>query len=399
MNKRHMVKLIVQGLVSVLLVALLIWRIDFRDRITLASGEQITGRIVEPGKHDRVQERTTVIIVDRSGQRHVLVASDLRRAADTWDIQFGFVSSVRDMNVLWAGLGALLMGSLALTTGYRWQLLLRVQGVVLGLWTCLKLTVVGFFFDNVMPGATGGDVVKAYYVARQSHRKAEAAVSVFVDRFVGLMALALLSGVAVLVSLRQPEFVQVAWVVLVFLGAVLVAGVVFFSRRIRRLVRLDAILAKLPFQRIVQRCDQAVLVYRYHKRVILSALGLSVLAQAVAVVAMFLIGLGLGVRGSEGPLGLQSYFVYFPALMMVSAIPVAPGGLGWREWTFTMFFGLGGVPAGMGCALAVMYRVTRLVWSLPGALFLWGGRRVSTAEMERELAEPTGAPAGPSAGS
>jgi len=393
MTRWRAIKLLIQIAVSVLLIGLLVWRIEFRDHITLTDGEEVVGRIYAPTKTERVTPETEVVIVDRRGRQRTFRVADLR---DSRDIRFGFISSVRSMDMAWAGLGFALMGLLPLTTGYRWQLLLRVQDVRLGLWTCLKLTVLGFFFDNVMPGSTGGDVIKAYYVARQSHRKAEAAVSVFVDRFVGLCALAVLSGVAVVFGLGRPEFVQVAWVVLAFLGAVSVAGIVFFSRRIRRLVRLDAILAKLPFQRIVQRCDQAVFLYRYHKTAILWALGLSVLTQVTAVISMYLIGRGLGVRGAAGPLGLQSYFVYFPVLMMVSAIPVAPGGLGWREWAFAIFFGFAGVPAGMACALAVMYRVTRMVWSLPGALFLWGGRRVSTVEMARELAEPAGPSADPS---
>ena len=66
--------------------------------------------------------------------------------------------------------------------------------------------------------------------------------------------------------------------------------------------------------------------------------------------------------------------------------------MGWREGTFAFFFSLTGVPAGMGAALAVVYRVTRMLWSLPGALFLWGAKHVSAAEMERELAEPGPSP-------
>ena len=43
---------------------------------------------------------------------------------------------------------------------------LRAIGVRLSFWNAHRLTFIGFFFNNVVPGATGGDVVKAVYVAR-----------------------------------------------------------------------------------------------------------------------------------------------------------------------------------------------------------------------------------------
>lgn len=379
------------------LVGLLVWRIDFRDKVYLAGGGHVTGRIVSPDKRDPlIDERTgeillTEIVMAVDGgaalkriPRADLPADpdDLRRA-----IRFGFLTSIRGINPLWGAVGLLLIGLYTPVTGYRWQVLLRVQGVHLGFWTCVKLTTVGFFFDNVMPGSTGGDLVKAYYVARRTHHTAEAAISVFVDRFVGLFALGLLSGGVVLFSLRRPEFAKPAWVVGAFLGAVCVAALVFYSRRVRRLVRLDTILGRLPFQRIVKRCDEAVFLYRHHKAAVVWASGLSVLMQLVGVCGMYALGRSIDLGPPGGILGLYSYLVYVPVLMMVSAIPVSPGGLGWREGAFAIFFGYSGVPSGMGLALAVLYRGTRIVWGLPGVLFLWGRRRVSTAEMERELAE------------
>ena len=47
-----------------------------------------------------------------------------------------------------------------------------------------------------LPGSTGGDVVKAWYAARQApSRRTAAVMSVIVDRIVGLLALIMLGGV------------------------------------------------------------------------------------------------------------------------------------------------------------------------------------------------------------
>jgi uncharacterized protein (TIRG00374 family) len=382
-TKGRAIRLAVQLAVSAVLIGLLAWRIDFRDTVVLRDGQRISGWIAYPDKNASLDRLTDVVL--RDGRTFLRAELDPQVNAA---VRYGFVTSIRDIDPVWAGLAMLCMGSLAVTTGYRWRLLLRVQGVHFGVWQAIKLTVVGFLFDNVMPGSTGGDVVKSYYVARQSHRKAEAVVSVFVDRFVGLAALAFLTGVAVLVSLQRPEFERAAYIVALFLGALTVGGLVFYSRRIRRLVRLDALLKVLPFQRIVQRCDQAVFIYRYHRRAVLWAILLSLLTQTTMVIGFYCLGRGLGVRGETGLLDLHHYFVYIPVLLMVSSVPATPGGLGWREWAFTLFFGLSQVPAGMACALSIVYWFTRIAWSLPGVLFLWGRQRVSAAQMASELAEP-----------
>ena len=73
-------------------------------------------------------------------------------------------------------------------TAFRWQLLLKAQGIELGFLAATKWTYVGAFFNSVFPGLTGGDFLKAYYVSKETTLRAAAATSVFVDRIVGLAA-------------------------------------------------------------------------------------------------------------------------------------------------------------------------------------------------------------------
>ena len=45
------------------------------------------------------------------------------------------------------------------------------------------------FFNAFLLGSTGGDLLKAYYAARETHhKKTEAVVTVFVDRIIGLFS-------------------------------------------------------------------------------------------------------------------------------------------------------------------------------------------------------------------
>ena len=52
----------------------------------------------------------------------------------------------------------------------------------------LAYTFVGLFFGNVLPSNLGGDVVRAYDLAAATRRTEDAAISVLVDRLMGLVA-------------------------------------------------------------------------------------------------------------------------------------------------------------------------------------------------------------------
>ena len=68
----------------------------------------------------------------------------------------------------------------------RWRLLLRSQEILVPLRRVTAICFVGQFFNAFLLGATGGDVIKSYYAARQTQtHKAEAVMSVVVDRIIG----------------------------------------------------------------------------------------------------------------------------------------------------------------------------------------------------------------------
>ncbi len=73
----------------------------------------------------------------------------------------------------------------------RWMIFLRQQKISVSFPTVAALTWAGQFFNSVLPGSTGGDVVKIMQICRLvPDRKPEAASSVILDRLTALAALA-----------------------------------------------------------------------------------------------------------------------------------------------------------------------------------------------------------------
>jgi uncharacterized protein (TIRG00374 family) len=280
----------------------------------------------------------------------------------------------------------------------RWRLLLGVQGIELGFLESLRLTFIGWFFNNWMPGSTGGDFVKAYYVAHLTHRKPEAVTVVFLDRFVGLAALCLMGGGAVLVSLHDPRIQAARVIVLVFLAGIIGGGTVYYSRRLRRIFRVDWMLARLPLRHVVEKVDRALLAYRDHKGTVAVAVLYSWGTQLVSILATWWLASALGSHAAW-----YQYFIAMPAIWLVWALIPVPGGFGVAEAMVQGLFsaavlsgdlGPGESPmaaadaAALALAMILALRVVQLLVSLPGVYFYLARRTdVTAAEMAKKIQE------------
>ena len=72
----------------------------------------------------------------------------------------------------------------------RWHQLVRAQGLTFSLRDAVRLGFIGNVFNLVIPGAVGGDVIKAAFLCRmQPDKKPQAVASMVLDRILGLLGL------------------------------------------------------------------------------------------------------------------------------------------------------------------------------------------------------------------
>ena len=263
------------------------------------------------------------------------------------------------------GFAILLFGVSITATATRWWRLLCAAGCPTSWFNAVRLTFLGFFFNIVIPGLTGGDVVKAVLVAREHpERKAGAVVSVAVDRLIGVFILATL-GAGVILALGD-TFAAIRTPVLLCVSTGILGSLVYFSTALRRLVRFDAIVAKLPMSGMVKQLDEAVLVYRQHPLDIALAMVFSVINHMAVFGAIWVIARAFG----EQVLGGFEMFALVSVGNIVSALPVAPGGWGVGEAVFGYLFEMLGSSATIGVATSVTFRLLLMAVGLLGGLFL-----------------------------
>jgi hypothetical protein len=84
-------------------------------------------------------------------------------------------ASLSQVNGSAMALSLVFMGLTIVLGMTRWRILLRAQGLDLSVMRTAEISLIAHFFNSFLLGSTGGDLLKAYYAARETHHlKAEA---------------------------------------------------------------------------------------------------------------------------------------------------------------------------------------------------------------------------------
>ncbi len=271
---------------------------------------------------------------------------------------------------------ALALYFLAITLGcYKWQVLLRTQGLPVPLPHLLSFTFVGLFFGNFLLPMVAGDVVRGYGLARDTEKAAEAAVSVLVDKLVGLLAFitagALMSLYAVW-GLGRADLQGLAVVVCAAFLAFMLGFASMLSRRLRSLFeRLFA----LPFLRrlapIYHRLSSSVQAYRDNPgrlvQAFLISLGVLLITNAVNWLLAEAVGAGIP---------LLYIFVFNPLVAFAPILIPSIGGLGVNQGAYDLLYATLGRTTSSELAVTFSLVMQSIIYlsSLPGGV-VWLIRR------------------------
>lgn len=300
-------------------------------------------------------------------------------------IRYGVAGVVRSADWRQALIAIILFLPVPFLSSVRLVWMLGIQDVRLSLWNSTKLTFAGNFFNFALPGTTGGDLIKAYYVTRFTHHKTEAVTTVVLDRVIGLMGLMFLSTVMFIAGWDRIAWNPLSYrnglaVMLACIWAGLLVGALFvFSQRLRHWIRLPALAAKLPASEHLLRIGRATVKMRYHKTLLIGSILITIVLQLFVLFAAYVMSRALGMHGA-----FALYFVCVPIGFLIAAIPISPPqGFGVMEWVYVMFFTQGALnPKSAAFAFALANRLTQLVWAVPGALVpLLGAHLPTKAEL------------------
>ncbi len=379
-------------LVFLALMAWVVSRVQFRDSAGPAGKEEAStywGKLVLQGEdravfqdpEGKVLLRLEKEILPGPGGAKKVLWREIPGGKE-WNVRVGFLHRVTHMKIPLLLVAALAFFLCASFAAVRWHWLLRANGLEVSLWEAWRLNWVGVFFNNVVPGLTGGDVVKAYYIAKHTGKKTVPILTVVVDRILGLTALALLALVVVLANFSR--FRELAMGILALLSAIALFSVPFLSRRVRRGLKLSTLLRKLPGAGFLMQLDEALTFYRNKKTAlflwILASMGNHILSTGFVAILGFAMGYTIS---------WVDYFVLVPVINIASAVPLAPAGWGVGETLYDLaFMRFSSLGPGEGAGLSAVSRVLVTAWSLLGGILLLTMKdRVSAKVIEEEMEE------------
>lgn len=271
----------------------------------------------------------------------------------------------------------------------RWQILLKVQGVNLSFFRISALFLIGMFYNQFLPGGTGGDIVKSYLLLKETDRKAGALLAVIFDRLIGLVALVTIT--CTLTSLRfhwlaqTPQTRGLLWFLLFALGGSLLA--LFTSFVISGFNLGSRLPEKFPGRDKIIEVSIAYQLYARHWRTTLAAFAASLVAHLATFATFLFVAYAL-----RANVGFVDFFAVMPIERTISALPISFGGAGWREVVLQiMLTSLCGVPAGVANLIGSLGFVVILICSAPGGLvYLFyrpshASARVSMRDMKQEI--------------
>jgi uncharacterized protein (TIRG00374 family) len=273
-----------------------------------------------------------------------------------------------------AALGASLLcvGAVVMLNVIRWRMVLKVQGLDLSLARATGISFVAQFFNSFLLGSSGGDLIKAYYAARETHhKKTEAVTTVVVDRLIGLWSMllyaALMMTLNIHIVLKYRRYWALCLVILgMFAALTVVLVIAFWGGVSKRFPRARHLLRRLPKGEMLERSLDSCREFGKEPKLLFKAVGLSLILNTFCVLQVLFLAKSLGIEAT------QALFVVVPIVFCISALPVTPSGLGVRENLFVLLLVVLNVQQTAALSLSLLAFAGGLFWSLVGGVVYLG---------------------------
>src|SRR6266404_5925670 len=224
-------------------------------------------------------------------------------------------------------------------SAYRWYLLLKPLDIETGFLKILSLYYLGMYFNFFLPSAIGGDVVKVYYLHKETGRLSASTASVFLDRDIGMGGL-LLAGTAVAAyggTRIPPENGVLLAPLFALIGVAFMAAnlALFYRPTYNLLHRFLSLFRMKSVDEKVERLYESVNSYRGQWGLATVTLIISLGVQFGCAFVNILAASAIGLHTQHGWI---DYMVFIPAIGLIGMIPLSVNGAGWREASYILLF-------------------------------------------------------------
>jgi uncharacterized protein (TIRG00374 family) len=222
---------------------------------------------------------------------------------------------------------------------------------------------VGYAAGQVLPTSLGGDASRIYETVRRHEGAGGAAAgTVLLERALGGIATLVLAAVGFALAVGRYDVGGYLWVELAFVVGAAALCVVLFSTRLHPLLqRTRPLLRLLRVERPLREVYLSLHSFRADVPLLSAMFALTLVVQAVRVLAIWAAGKSVGVDLSPRP-----YYVMGPLLFLVMLVPFTINGLAVRESFFVSFLGGLHIDANRAFATGFLFFIVTIALALPG---------------------------------
>ncbi|MBE2203146.1 MAG: flippase-like domain-containing protein [Chthoniobacterales bacterium] len=250
----------------------------------------------------------------------------------------------------------------------RWQLFLRMLHLRVRFWEVTKLFFIGAFFNQFLPGTTGGDVVRVIYLMKDHpENKTAGFLSVAIDRLLAVLVLVAMGlGFAwtrsewFARSFAVGNTMKIFAIVLFVVGLGLVASFFLTSRHL-----IGRLPARFPLrEQIVKLSTLWQLCIENRTEALLGAI------YTVPMLISYFAAFYFAALAFTEKVSFLDMTSIMPLVTAISSLPISLNGIGVREALFErLLWELCGVPQGTGLLISITGMFIYMAWGLPGGLF------------------------------
>lgn len=254
---------------------------------------------------------------------------------------------------------------------YKWNLLLRAKHIYIPFMEMFKITYIGSFLGFALPSAISVDFIRGYGLYKHLSGKEESISSVIVDRVLSLSVLTTLAVVSILLSsiyttIDKDIMRSILLLLAVFLTLWILLIVVALVRQNTIWEMIENRFRKLKTNVIwikVKKLHRSLQEYKVHRLTLLKVSALSVAINVSRILLFYLVSLCLGLK-----IPLIYFFIFVPAIQLITRLPISIGGIGVREGGFVYFFSKVGFPYSQTFAIPFLVSILVIVSILPGGI-------------------------------
>jgi hypothetical protein len=274
-----------------------------------------------------------------------------------------FIDRISALPLSFVLLGWVYYAICQLISAYRWQLFLNVKNIHVKVSKLFSFYMVGMFLNNFLPGAVGGDVVKTYDLYKYTNKGNYSVVSVFLERFTGLIGLALIAVVAAIIGFQKlstPVILLSVWGTAFLLTFIVL--MIWYEPLYQLSKRLIFVLLPSALHSKFDSLHMALYSYKNHMGTIWYAVAISTVLQLLFALYYAIAAYALGIN-----VDLVYFIIFLPIITIVTMIPISLGGLGIREGMMVLLF------HHVGVSSSDILSISLTVYSVNAVLSLWGG--------------------------